>query len=165
MNKVISLFLSLVMLFSITTGVDLSAYAQTYSGTCGDNVTWTLDTDTGTLTISGNGNMTDYEYGDETPWCWHGLCSVIKTVDIKYGVTSIGSIAFFDCTSLTSVTIPNSVISIGAYAFYGSTSLTSVTIPNSVASIGDNAFYNCTSLTSINVDLNNKNYSSQDGVI
>ena len=38
-------------------------------------------------------------------------------------VTSIGTYAFRDCTSLTSIVIPNSVTSIGDYAFDGCTSL------------------------------------------
>ena len=49
---------------------------------------------------------------------------------IPNSVTSIGSYAFKDCTSLTSVTIPDSVTSIGYYAFYDCTSLTSVTFEN-----------------------------------
>ena len=35
----------------------------------------------------------------------------------SYSVTSLGNMAFRDCTSLTSVTIPNSVTSIGNSAF------------------------------------------------
>ena len=41
--------------------------------------------------------------------------------------TSIGDVAFRDCTNLTSVIIPNSVTSIGWNAFWKCTSLTSVT--------------------------------------
>ena len=92
-------------------------------------------------------------------------CSSLTSVTIPNSVTSIGDDAFSDCSSLTSVTIPNSVTSIGRYAFYGCTSLTSITIPNSVTSIGRYAFYGCTSLTSINVDANNANYCSIDGVL
>ena len=66
-----------------------------------------------------------------------------------YIVTSIGSAAFMDCTSLTSIAIPEGVTSIGARAFHGCTGLTSVTIPESVTSIGMAAFLNCTGLTSI----------------
>ncbi len=60
------------------------------SGKCGENLTCTLDS-SGTLTISGTGNMADYEYGD-APWCPKSS-SVEKTV-IENGVTSIGEWAF-----------------------------------------------------------------------
>ena len=68
-----------------------------------------------------------------------------------YPVTSIGSGAFENCTSLTAITIPNSVTSIEHRAFFGCTSLTAVTIPDSVTYIGDSAFGICTSLTTVNI--------------
>ena len=68
-----------------------------------------------------------------------------------YSVTSIGYMAFYECSGLTSVTIPNSVTSIGADAFYECSRLTSVTIPNSVISIGNSAFAGCSSLTSVTI--------------
>ena len=116
------------------------------SGTCGENVNWTLTND-GTLTISGTGTMADYDSLNGAPWD----DSLVKTVIIENGVTSIGQNAFRDCSSLTRVTIPNGVTSIGAYAFEDCTSLTSVTIPGSVTSIGERAFYNCSSLTSVTI--------------
>jgi len=62
--------------------------------------------------------------------------------DVAYSVTSIGSVAFGECTGLTSVTIPNSVTSIGFGAFFG-----------------------CSGLTSIDVASDNSNYCSVDGVL
>ena len=113
------------------------------SGKTGD-CTWTLD-NTGTLTISGNGAMKDYNaYSpnsllDASPWGpWTGLS--VKKVVIGDGVTHIGDYAFLDCIRLTSVSIPHSVTSIGEAAFYGCSGLTSVSIPDSVTTIDRGRF-------------------------
>ena len=144
MKKIISLLLSLAMLLTITSGLNLTAYANVQTGKCGDNVTYSLDTSTGVLTISGTGNMRN----NDSPF-YNNSC--VKSVIIENGVTSIGDLAFKGCRSLTSVTIPNSVTSIGRRAFCLCTSLTSITIPNSVTSIGFEAFYQCESLTSVTI--------------
>ena len=146
MKKIISLLLSLAMLLTITSGLNLTAYADVQTGKCGDNVTYSLDTSTGVLAISGTGDMMDYSLN--SPFHYK---SSVKTVIIENGVTSIGADAFYGCENLTSVTIPNSVTSIGTDAFDDCTSLTSVTIPNSVISIGGGAFSWCTSLTSVTI--------------
>ena len=73
----------------------------------------------------------------------------IKDLVIPNSITSIGSCAFYGCSSLTSITIPNSVTSIGDGAFAGCSGLISITIPKSVTNIGANAFYGCSYLTSI----------------
>ena len=116
------------------------------SGSCGENVTWTLTAD-GTMTISGTGAMTDYTYDSRSPW--YSCRTYIKRVVMQQGVTSIGDHAFWDCSGLTSVTIPDGVTSIGGDAFSGCTALTSVTIPGSVTNVGQDAFDNCSSLTDI----------------
>ena len=84
------------------------------SGTCGDNLTWTLD-NAGTLTISGVGAMEDYTTSGSVPWADHR--DQIKSVIFGDGVTTIGNYAFYDCESLINVTIGTSVTSIGNYAF------------------------------------------------
>ena len=117
-------------------------FAQTFSGQCGDNLYWSYQNNT--LTISGFGDMYD-----NCPW---GLFAAeINDVVLPNAMTYIGSSALYGCSSLASITIPNSVTSIGSSAFYKCSSLTSVTIPNSVTSIGDYAFEYCSSLTSITI--------------
>ena len=147
MKKVISLILSVAMLLSIVSVVDFSAFADVKTGKCGENVTYSLDTSTGELTISGTGGMADYS-DFHSPFYQR---KNIKSVSIEDGVTSIGRCSFENCKNLTSVTIPNSVTSIGNSAFWGCTSLTDVTIPNSVTSIGEYAFLRCASLISITI--------------
>jgi hypothetical protein len=123
-----------------------TATALAQSGTYGENLTWSLEN--GTLTISGTGAMANYEY-NTLPWYSYRLS--ITTIVIEDGVTSIGKSAFSGCNSLTKVTIPNGVTSIGDWAFSGCSSLTKVTIPNGVTSIGDAAFLYCSRLTEVTI--------------
>jgi len=170
-----------VMTMMALMSVDVSA-AMT-SGKCGDNVRYDVDISTGTLTISGTGEMEDYKYNSSFPW--YSYHSSIKNVVIESGVTnisnyafcyydslvsitiaegvsSIGEKAFFDCDSLTKITIPSSVTNIGDSAFYDCDSLVSITIAEGVSSIGDSAFYNCDSLTKITIpsSVTNIGYSA-----
>ena len=182
-KRIASILLAVMMIVTLLPlGLMETAWAAetANSGTCGDNVTWRLSDD-GVLTISGTGDMADFEW-DGTPWC--SVSSQVKSVVIKDGVTSIGDCAFGGCISLTSVSIPDGVISIGFAAFESCSLLTGVTIPNSVTGIGDYAFGYCSSLisvtipgsvtsigeaafaggsTSVNVSRENKNYCSVDG--
>ena len=134
-----------------------SASNTVASGTCGDNLTWTLD-NAGTMTISGTGEMTSSE------WQWDYKSS-IKTVVIEEGVTSIRDSAFETCQSLESVTLPSSLKTIGTYAFNLCFSLSTIYIPEGVTSISYGAFAGCRSMTSIQVAENNPNYCSVDGVL
>ena len=150
-KKISAFLLSLVLLFGIVplADLDIIASAETYSGTCGDNLTWTLDTETGELVISGEGDMYDWAHYSSVPW--YSDHSYIKTIIIGDSVTSICNYAFYDCDNLTSIEIPNSVTSIGDSAFLDCSGLTSVTIGNGVTSIGDAAFYSCDNLASIDI--------------
>ena len=109
-------------------------------------ITWTYNN--GTLTISGTGDVEDYN-NSSAPWYDHRY-DTTKIV-ISNGVTGIGEGAFCYFTELTSVSLPGSLKSIGAYAFRGCSSLKSVVIPDSVTSIGEGAFYRCTALTTATV--------------
>lgn len=117
------------------------------SGTCGKNLTWSLDVESGVLTISGTGAMEDYGIASSAPW--RRLAVYIKSVVIQSDVTSIGDEAFCDCQNITAVSIPDSVTTIGNGAFCFCHALESVAIPSGVISIGDSAFAVCAALESV----------------
>ena len=145
------------------------------SGTCGDNLTWTLD-ENGLLTISGKGNMYDYESGyggvfdaNTAPW-WGQSVTAVKMLDgvtsigdwafsgcdftsieIPDSVTSIEGSVFMYCSNLTSIEIPDGVTNIGGGAFRGCSGLKSIDLPDSVTSIGGSTFFGCSNLTSIKI--------------
>ena len=140
----------------------------------------------GTLTITGTGDMEMFYYSSYVPW--YDFRSVIRTLTLPSGLTSISNNAFYSSTALASVTIPDSVSTIGDFAFQYCTSLTAVIMPDSLiaigtyafsncdhltsinisdklTSIGDMAFYQCSNLTAFNVGSENPVYASEDGVL
>lgn len=86
------------------------------------------------------GMYTD-EHGYEPP-------SWVTEVVLPQSITSIGDMAFFECSDLTSVNIPSAVTYIGYSAFSG-TGLTSIEIPNSVKMISVGCFADCEHLNSV----------------
>ena len=76
-------------------------------------------------------------------------CYNLESVEIPNSVTSIKNNTFEHCESLKNIKIPNGVTSIGDYAFYGCSNLTNIEIPDSVTSIGHDAFWLCTKLESV----------------
>lgn len=141
-KRALAILLTLTLLLGLlpvgVTAIDAA------SGTCGENLTWTLED--GVLTISGEGAMADYSIDDLAPW--KSKSNEISTVKIEEGVTSIGNVAFSGCNNLTNVDIPYGVTLIGAGAFDG-TRLASVNLPDSVTVIGCMAFGNCNLLTAV----------------
>lgn len=145
--------------------------ARADSGTCGDNLRWNYDSSTGTLTISGTGEMDDYTYphvsNNQPPWWSFPLTTVV----VEEGVTHIGNCAFAEqdelvsvslparlrclgeqaftnCTSLTSITLPQGLEVIDTHAF-ASTALESVTLPEGLHTIGEYAFFFCEDLQTL----------------
>ncbi len=125
------------------------------SGTCGDNLTWSV-TYGGKLTISGEGKMenshtyvnTDGETVTSDYPEWHKYGFFVTTAEVGEGITNIAKRAFSGFSLLTSVTIPDSVTDIGDRAFLGC-SFSEINIPAGVTYIGVSAFYGCRNLTSI----------------
>ena len=69
-----------------------------------DPIEWSFDESSGTLTVSGNGEM---HYINEKSVPWSSIRSSIQKVIIEDGVTSLSQFAFSGCTGLTEITIPN----------------------------------------------------------
>ena len=120
----------------------MSASAAIIDGTCGDELTWKLDSKTGLLTIEGTGAMTNWSSAAAVPWNeYHDY--------------------------ITEVAIPEGPANIGSYAFYGCSNLASINIPNSVTAIGRLAFSNCSNLVLVKLNSNaicRKNYSSSSRI-
>ncbi len=136
LKKSMAALLTLVFLLALLPAGTMAANVA--SGSCGKYLTWTLDAD-GVLTISGTGDMKNYDYESNVPW--YNRRGEVRTVIISEGVTGIGRSAFYGCSGLTSLTIPASLTSIDVNAFSGS------------------------SLTSFSVASGNPNYISEDGVL
>ena len=146
------LMLTLVLSVGSVSAAEPNIVDSRNCGKDGSNVTWTLDS-AGLLTISGTGEMADYESktdsasGEEittAPWG-----NQAKTVVIGDGVTGIGAAAFYGCSGLTSVTMGSNVTSIGESAFCGCTGLTAIEIPEGVTTLGNSAFFGCDNLKEI----------------
>lgn len=117
---------------------------ETYSGDCGEGVSWHLDITTGVLNIAGDGTMYDYT---EVSAPWRRFRGFITSVTIQEGVTTVGDYAFESCTSLLSVSLPSTIKSIGTGSFYGCVYLSLITLPSGITSIGAKAFYSCVRLS------------------
>ena len=121
MKRFLSLILCVAMIATAIFSVSTVTAAEVANGTCGSDLTWTLD-DAGTLTISGTGLMYNYstnnkenEDGTITDYSapWINYAADIKKVVIGENVNSIGENAFEACTALETV-----VLSAGIYAPY-----------------------------------------------
>lgn len=102
-----------------------------------------------------------------------GLTEIVipsRIIELKAG-------AFDSCTGLTSVTFETTwnpflqqwrgVATIGNLAFRGCEALETITLPRTLSGygLGESVFYGCLSLESIEVDPNNPEFASVDGIL
>lgn len=93
------------------------------------------------------------------------LRTLVKSVIIEDGITSIGAAFFFKCTKLTSVSMPASVKLINYEAFRGCTSLETIEIGAGVEKIMGRWATECTKFNYISVHPNNTHFVSVNGVL
>ena len=120
---------------------------------CGDNLIWTLNTNTGAATITGTGPMWNYNHNSSNWSPTTMYKDIITSVTFDDRATTVGNWFFDGCKYLTSVHLPASLVMVGSNAFRGCTGLQDITIPEGVKSIGVSAFINCTGLTGIKLPL------------
>ena len=114
-------------------GLCVSLGVSAQRGSCGTGVSWALAD--GTLTISGEGNMTDFtdpRYGSSNLPSWDIYKDNIVKVVIEGGVKHVGSYAFYDYSNLQAVTFAEGVKSIGSSAFYGCEGIKELLFPSSM---------------------------------
>ncbi len=142
-----------LMILLILLCTNVAAAETSDSGICGENnqLTWMLD-HSGTLTITGEGNMS-YAYSpEEIPW--NKYREDIREVVIGNGITDVGNYAFQGCSNLKAVTLPDSLVLLGNYAFAECTSLNSAALPDRVTELQYYCFDGCTALTNVTLPEN-----------
>ena len=143
-KRIILYILALSMLLSLAAGV--SAEEETAPerepGYCGEGIAWAFED--GTLTITGEGAMDDFEKGGE-PWREHK--DEITGLVLQGGVTYIGAYAFEDYDALKQVDFGDALYEIGPFAFSSCDGLTAVSLPVSFKIFGERSFQSCRNLT------------------
>ena len=151
-----------------------AASVQAQNPTSGDfgSLKWKYDTGTKTLTISGQGEMPNYDW-QGMPWV--DFEETMTKVVIENGVTKIGDFAFYRAKELISVkfpasgltqigenafgycqklelsVLPEGLIRIGRSAFTDCDKLSLVTFPESLEEIGEQGFFQCRNLLSVTI--------------
>lgn len=125
-------------------GVGWDEVTMTYEE---DGVAWSFDRENGTLTIRGDGNMTDYSQKEDAPW--NEYSDGIAAIVVEEGITGIGEWSFAGCANLTEVELPDSLTYIGKDVFSDCTSLEEIVIPDNVTELGESPFARCTSLAKV----------------
>lgn len=120
----------------------ITMWAEIITGTCGENVTFSYNTETQVLTISGSGDMDSAPRLDNY---------IIRKVIIEHGITSICDNAFQGQSNIRNVDIPSSVARIGDMAFSGILSLEELILPEGVKYIGRSAFSSCYEVKSLRI--------------
>lgn len=113
------------------------------SGTSGENVTWTLDSE-GTLTISGTGTVSNN-------WRDNVNYRAVKKIIINEGITGIGGSVFRECNQLIQVSLPSGLKTIGAGAFDSCQQLQQINLPLGLTAIEEETFNYCISLGEIDI--------------
>ncbi len=159
MKRITSFILALALIVTTLLCFNISFANAATSGQWGDDVTWSYDASTTTLTFTGTGAIKDCgeialgSLKNKAPWLDYK--PDITKIVINEGITEIGEYNFYNCTALQSVKLPSTLKVIGGSgltnadnrgAFRECTALENIVLPDSLTSIENFAFSGCTSL-------------------
>ena len=137
------IFRMFICLLAISALFAVNAAAEE-TNACGDALTWAYAD--GTLTVSGNGPMYDYEEG-AAPWAAYK--DQITKVVFSGNVTTVGSYAFKDYDAITDVDFGSAMHTLGANSFAQCDGLTSISLPATFRIFGEQSLYSCKNLKAI----------------
>ena len=129
------------------------------AGDSGETKTYTLtgtitaQLSQGVMTITGSGEMPDYE--DDTQQPWYSEERNIKKLVISDGITKVGSASFW-CCAIEEISFPETLTVIGRNAFYSCYRLKTINLPESLVTIEDGAFCACERASGVNMGKNVK---------
>ncbi len=146
MKKALCCFLVSALLLTLSV-FPVSAAENT--GSCGDNATWSFDSSTGTLTVSGTGVVTGEAMQSSNGFGAHRAS--IRHLVIEEGITAISSPGFPRLYRLESLKLPDSVKSLGDGVFTQCDALVDVDLGNGVTTINRLAFNSCFALKKISL--------------
>lgn len=155
MKKFLSLLSIAALAAAIFCLLPMTAFASEVTGTCGENVSYSYDTDTKVLTVfvtdpdAGDGVITDYAVRKSPFYTNTTIRNNCTSIVVGEGVTVIGSYTFFFLGQVTTISLPSTLTEIHDYAFATMNSCTSCDIPEGVVSIGASAFNNMKQMTGL----------------
>lgn len=128
---------SILLLFALLLTLPaVASAADTVSGDCADGLRWRLNLDTGMLTISGSGELTDPSYLSP----WYEYADKITGITVRSGVTKIGAYTLCYLEKVEKIVLEEGVEEIGSCAFHSNGALRSVTLPESLEILGGGVF-------------------------
>lgn len=113
---------------------------------------YSFDSQTKTLTISGNGAVPDFSNSsgadDSQPWILWRSDGSVEHVVVEEGITALGAYCLYN-VSKADITLPTTLKTLGSYSMSGTSGNSNVRLPDGVETISANAFYFTTGLESV----------------
>ena len=152
-----------------TADTEVSAVSESViaSGICGDNLTWEID-ESGTLTISGSGELYDYKFTSDVPWNKYvnNIRGVTLNIDTPSLCSEAGNCAFGMLTNIPEIVIPEGVTAIPESESFFPYDLKKLILPSTyTGNLSDNSLIKDLVYTAIEVLEDNPVYSSIDGTL